>query len=98
MYRTSLRSALPRFPSLPAGRCGPGGGHCKLRVDAASSRAREPHVIRITWYGHACFRLETRGAALVPDPYTPALAGLEPVPEAAGAGGRGPRPAGARWG
>jgi L-ascorbate metabolism protein UlaG (beta-lactamase superfamily) len=56
-----------------------------LFTDAASSRAREPRVIRITWYGHACFRLETPGGSLVTDPYTPAQAGLEPVPEPADA-------------
>jgi L-ascorbate metabolism protein UlaG (beta-lactamase superfamily) len=38
-------------------------------------------VIRITWYGHACFRLATARVSLVTDPYTPAHAGLEPVPE-----------------
>jgi L-ascorbate metabolism protein UlaG (beta-lactamase superfamily) len=37
--------------------------------------------VRITWYGHACFRLEGSGISLVTDPYTPALAGLQPVPE-----------------
>jgi L-ascorbate metabolism protein UlaG (beta-lactamase superfamily) len=37
--------------------------------------------VRITWYGHACFRLEGRDVSLVTDPYTPALAGLLPVPE-----------------
>jgi L-ascorbate metabolism protein UlaG (beta-lactamase superfamily) len=37
--------------------------------------------MRITWYGHACFRLEGAGIALVTDPYTPENAGLEPVPE-----------------
>jgi len=42
-------------------------------------------VIRITWYGHACFRLETPLASLVTDPYTPERAGLEPVPEPADA-------------
>jgi L-ascorbate metabolism protein UlaG (beta-lactamase superfamily) len=42
-------------------------------------------VIRITWYGHACFRLETPEVSIVTDPYTPARAGLEPVPEPADA-------------
>jgi L-ascorbate metabolism protein UlaG (beta-lactamase superfamily) len=37
--------------------------------------------VRITWDGHACFRLEGRDVSLVTDPYTPALAGLLPVPE-----------------
>src|SRR3954447_5871225 len=36
--------------------------------------------MRITWYGHACFRLEGRGLSLVTDPYTPENAGLRPVP------------------
>jgi len=42
-------------------------------------------VIRITWYGHACFRLEAPGVSLVTDPYTPEGAGLEPVTEPADA-------------
>jgi L-ascorbate metabolism protein UlaG (beta-lactamase superfamily) len=37
----------------------------------------------LSWYGHACFRLEGQGIAIVTDPYTPELAGLEPVPDAA---------------
>jgi L-ascorbate metabolism protein UlaG (beta-lactamase superfamily) len=40
-------------------------------------------VIRLTWYGHACFRLETATVALVTDPYTPSRAGLSPVRDAA---------------
>jgi L-ascorbate metabolism protein UlaG (beta-lactamase superfamily) len=56
-----------------------------LLTDAAFFRACEPHVIRITWYGHACFRLATAAASVVTDPYTPAGAGLEPVPEPADA-------------
>jgi len=39
--------------------------------------------MRITWYGHACFRLEGSGIAIVTDPYTPDDAGLPPVPEPA---------------
>jgi L-ascorbate metabolism protein UlaG (beta-lactamase superfamily) len=35
--------------------------------------------VRITWYAHACFRLEGSGLAIVTDPYTPELAGIEPV-------------------
>jgi L-ascorbate metabolism protein UlaG (beta-lactamase superfamily) len=42
-------------------------------------------MIRITWYGHACFRLEAPGISIVTDPYTPGRAGLEPVPEPADA-------------
>jgi L-ascorbate metabolism protein UlaG (beta-lactamase superfamily) len=56
-----------------------------LFTDAASDGAGGPHVIRITWYGHACFRLETPEISLVTDPYTPAHAGLAPVPEPADA-------------
>jgi L-ascorbate metabolism protein UlaG (beta-lactamase superfamily) len=41
--------------------------------------------VRITWYAHACFRLEGAGMAIVTDPYTPANAGLEAVPEPADA-------------
>ena len=35
--------------------------------------------MRITWYGHACFRLETEKLSIVTDPYTPDRAGLERV-------------------
>ena len=35
--------------------------------------------MRVTWYGHACFRLEGSGVSIVTDPYTPRLAGLAPV-------------------
>ena len=39
--------------------------------------------MRLTWYGHACFRLEGAGISIVTDPYTPELAGLAAVPEPA---------------
>lgn len=39
----------------------------------------------ITWYGHACFRLEGGGVSIVTDPYTPEPAGLGAVPDAADA-------------
>jgi L-ascorbate metabolism protein UlaG (beta-lactamase superfamily) len=39
--------------------------------------------VRVTWYGHACFRLEGDGLAIVTDPYTPEDAGLLPVAEPA---------------
>jgi L-ascorbate metabolism protein UlaG (beta-lactamase superfamily) len=39
--------------------------------------------VRVHWYGHACFRLEGAGASVVTDPYTPELAGLEPVTDPA---------------
>jgi L-ascorbate metabolism protein UlaG (beta-lactamase superfamily) len=35
--------------------------------------------MKITWYGHACFRLETDQLSIVTDPYTPERAGLDPV-------------------
>jgi L-ascorbate metabolism protein UlaG (beta-lactamase superfamily) len=40
-------------------------------------------LVRITWYGHACFRLEGSGLSIVTDPYTPENAGLPPVTEPA---------------
>jgi L-ascorbate metabolism protein UlaG (beta-lactamase superfamily) len=39
--------------------------------------------MRITWYGHACFRLEASGVSIVTDPYTPEPAGLRSVIEPA---------------
>jgi L-ascorbate metabolism protein UlaG (beta-lactamase superfamily) len=39
--------------------------------------------MRLTWYGHACFRLEADGVSIVTDPYTPENAGLDPVPQPA---------------
>jgi L-ascorbate metabolism protein UlaG (beta-lactamase superfamily) len=41
--------------------------------------------MRITWYGHACFRLEAGGVSIVTDPYTPEPAGLRAVTEPADA-------------
>ena len=39
--------------------------------------------MRIKWYGHACFRIEGGGVSIVTDPYTPEVAGLDPVEEPA---------------
>jgi L-ascorbate metabolism protein UlaG (beta-lactamase superfamily) len=39
--------------------------------------------VKISWYGHACFRLEGGGVSIVTDPYTPEVAGLDPVDEPA---------------
>ncbi len=39
--------------------------------------------MKIKWYGHACFRIEGDGVAIVTDPYTPEVAGLDPVDEPA---------------
>src|SRR5450755_1836471 len=39
--------------------------------------------MHVSWYGHACFRLEGGGVAIVTDPYTPEPAGLLPVSEPA---------------
>ena len=39
--------------------------------------------MRLTWYGHACFRLDGGGVSIVTDPYTPELAGLGAVTEPA---------------
>src|SRR5919202_3128338 len=37
--------------------------------------------MKIKWYGHACFRIEGSGISIVTDPYTPEVAGLNPVEE-----------------
>ena len=39
--------------------------------------------MRVSWYGHACFRLEGAGVSVITDPYTPALAGLDGVTDTA---------------
>ncbi|MDX6631548.1 MAG: hypothetical protein QOH00_3794 [Gaiellales bacterium] len=39
--------------------------------------------MRVTWYGHACFRLEGDGISVVTDPYTPEQAGLAAIAEPA---------------
>jgi L-ascorbate metabolism protein UlaG (beta-lactamase superfamily) len=36
-------------------------------------------VVKITWYGHACFRLATDDLSIITDPFTPERAGLDPV-------------------
>jgi L-ascorbate metabolism protein UlaG (beta-lactamase superfamily) len=40
-------------------------------------------TVRITWYGHACFRIEGQGVSVVTDPYTPETSGFQPVQEPA---------------
>lgn len=39
--------------------------------------------MRVTWYGHACFRLEAGDVSVVTDPYTPVVAGFQPIEEPA---------------
>ena len=39
--------------------------------------------MKIKWYGHACFRIEGDGVSIVTDPYTPEVAGLDPMEEPA---------------
>lgn len=39
--------------------------------------------MRVSWYGHACFRLEGAGVSVITDPYTPDLSGLDPVTDTA---------------
>lgn len=54
------------------------------RISSTVHRASDNHSrMRLTWYGHACFRLEADGLTIVTDPYTPQNAGLDPVPEPA---------------
>jgi L-ascorbate metabolism protein UlaG (beta-lactamase superfamily) len=59
-----------------------------IRITARSSvgpsiRLLLSHAMKITWYGHACFRLEGRDISVVTDPYTPSKAGLAPIREPA---------------
>src|SRR5262245_38073809 len=53
----------------------------------ARSRAsiRSGHGMKITWYAHACFRLEGAGVSIVTDPYTPEESGPPPITEPADA-------------
>src|SRR5215204_235503 len=37
--------------------------------------------MKIKWYGHACFRIEGDDIVIVTDPYTPEVAGLDPMDE-----------------
>ena len=37
--------------------------------------------MKIKWYGHACFSIEGDDTVIVTDPYTPEVAGLDPVGE-----------------
>ena len=39
--------------------------------------------MKIKWYGHACFRIEGDDIRIVTDPYTPEVAGLDPIDEPA---------------
>src|SRR4028119_170224 len=39
--------------------------------------------MKIKWYGHACFSIEGADTVIVTDPYTPEVAGLDPVHEPA---------------
>jgi L-ascorbate metabolism protein UlaG (beta-lactamase superfamily) len=39
--------------------------------------------MKIRWYGHACFRIEGDDIVIVTDPYTPEVAGLDPMDEPA---------------
>jgi len=39
--------------------------------------------MKITFYAHACFRLEGSGLAIITDPFNPSVSGYEPINEAA---------------
>ena len=39
--------------------------------------------MKMTFYAHACFRLETAAVSVVTDPYTPGVSGFDPINEAA---------------
>jgi L-ascorbate metabolism protein UlaG (beta-lactamase superfamily) len=55
------------------------------RAPEPFGRDREnPAAMRITWYGHAAFLIETRGTRIILDPYrSPDCGGYEPVAEPA---------------
>lgn len=40
-------------------------------------------TVSVTWYGHACFRLEAEDVSVVTDPYTPETSGFRAVGQAA---------------
>ena len=45
--------------------------------------------MRITWYGHAAFLIETQGLRIILDPYrSPDCGGYEPIARAGGPGHR----------
>jgi L-ascorbate metabolism protein UlaG (beta-lactamase superfamily) len=59
------------------------GNMSRVNVCGWSRFASAGIDMKIKWYGHACFRIESEGIALVTDPYTPEVAGLNPVEEPA---------------
>ncbi len=60
---------------------------CVIVGDGASGRDspnRGNSVMRITWYGHAAFLIETQGLRIILDPYrSPDSGGYEPIAEPA---------------
>jgi L-ascorbate metabolism protein UlaG (beta-lactamase superfamily) len=50
-------------------------------VGSGSRVRKREQGMKIKWYGHACFRIENDGIAIITDPYTPDVAGLDPVDE-----------------
>ncbi len=56
---------------------------CTRATGSMFADAEGEHGMKIKWYGHACFRIEGGGVSIVTDPYTPEVAGLDPVEEPA---------------
>ena len=56
---------------------------CTRAAGSMFAGAEGEHGMKIKWYGHACFRVEGGGVSIVTDPYTPEVAGLDPVEEPA---------------
>src|SRR6516165_12039571 len=51
---------------------------------STNSRSRQVTAMRITWYGHAAFLIETQGLRIILDPYrSPDSGGYEPIAEPA---------------
>src|SRR5207245_7251637 len=50
---------------------------------ARNRRGKRRKAMVIQWQGHACFRVSGDGVRIVTDPYTPEVAGLSPIREAA---------------
>ncbi len=56
---------------------------CTRAAGSMFAGAEGEDGMKIKWYGHACFRVEGGGVSIVTDPYTPEVAGLDPMEEPA---------------
>src|SRR5688572_26096691 len=62
----SRRRARAAAPRARAARAGP-----RVRREVLKSRAahRKVESMRITWFGHSCFRIDTDGSSILIDPF-----------------------------